>query len=287
MVISQTLISLKKAERFKSISSHWDVTPSLLSFLTNNYQLNKLDEVAWMSQGLDTAKQFRNIHEIPLMRYKGNINDYIYKDYLFSDGELFKINENFGTYKVIEKDLVIKVAESLKEFKKLNIYTTSNNRIFPDSLNIYMNPAIEFSTEELSIINELTEGLTFDQSFNLARETAFKKDYKKARLICDYILNEYPNYADARILKGRTLAWEGKYDEAEFELLNVIKRTPYYYDCYLAIMDLYWWSKKDEKGIEMAQKAFENDIIHEEISFKLAKAYQRMNNSKILRVNLL
>jgi lipoteichoic acid synthase len=271
---------LKKAERFKSISSHWDVTPSLLSFLTNNYQLNKLDEVAWMSQGLDTAKQFRNIHEIPLMRYKGNINDYIYKDYLFSDGELFKINENFGTYKVIEKDLVIKVAESLKEFKKLNIYTTSNNRIFPDSLNIYMNPAIEFSTEELSIINELTEGLTFDQSFNLARETAFKKDYKKARLICDYILNEYPNYADARILKGRTLAWEGKYDEAEFELLNVIKRTPYYYDCYLAIMDLYWWSKKDEKGIEMAQKAFENDIIHEEISFKLAKAYQRMNNSK-------
>jgi len=271
---------LKKAERFKSISSHWDVTPSLLSFLINNYQLNKLDEVAWMSQGLDTAKQFRNIHEIPLMRYKGNINDYIYKDYLFSDGELFKINENFGTYKVIEKDLVIKVAESLKEFKKLNIYTTSNNRIFPDSLNIYMNPAIEFSTEELSIINELTEGLTFDQSFNLARETAFKKDYKKARLICDYILNEYPNYADARILKGRTLAWEGKYDEAEFELLNVIKRTPYYYDCYLAIMDLYWWSKKDEKGIEMAQKAFENDIIHEEISFKLAKAYQRMNNSK-------
>ena len=93
-------------------------------------------------------------------------------------------------------------------------------------------------------------------------------------------MNEYPNYADARILKGRTLAWEGKYDEAEFELLNVIKRTPYYYDCYLAIMDLYWWSKKDEKGIEMAQKAFENDIIHEEISFKLAKAYQRMNNSK-------
>jgi phosphoglycerol transferase MdoB-like AlkP superfamily enzyme len=73
---------LKEPEKFKSISSHWDVTPSLLSFLMNNYKFNKLKETPWMSQGLDTAKQFRNIHQIPLMRYKGAINDYIFKDYL-------------------------------------------------------------------------------------------------------------------------------------------------------------------------------------------------------------
>jgi hypothetical protein len=28
----------------------------------------------------------KSIHQIPLMRYKGSINDYIYKDYLYSDG---------------------------------------------------------------------------------------------------------------------------------------------------------------------------------------------------------
>ncbi len=71
---------LKKAESFKSISSHLDVTPSLLSFLMNNYTFNKLEKVAWIGQGLDTAKHFRNIHQIPLMRYKGIINDFIYKD---------------------------------------------------------------------------------------------------------------------------------------------------------------------------------------------------------------
>ena len=153
-----------------------------------------------------------------------------------------------------------------------------------------MNPGIEFTEEELKIIEISTKGLTFDQIFSVARETAFKKDLKKAQLLCNYILNEYPNHADARTLKGRTLAWDGKYKEAELELLNVIKRVPYYYDCYLALMDVYWWSDQDKKSIEIAQKAFKNKIAEGDLAFKLAKAYERLNNkkeSKILMDSLL
>jgi len=269
---------LNKTKSIKSISSHLDVTPSLLSFLINNYTFNKLEKTAWMSEGLDTAQQFRNIHKIPLMRYKGSINDYIFNDYLLSDGALYKINENFGINKVIEKELTKSISDSLMEFKKLNRYTIQKNRIFPDSLNIYRNSIVEFSDEELVLLKDLTRNLTFDECFNLARETAFKKDYKKARLLCDYIINELPNHADARTLKGRTLAWEGKYKEAEVELLSVVKRAPFYYDSYLALLDLYWWSKQDEKSIEITQKAFNNELENSDISFKLAKAYFRMNN---------
>jgi phosphoglycerol transferase MdoB-like AlkP superfamily enzyme len=269
---------LKKPEKFKSVSSHWDVTPSLLSFLMNNYKFNKLKETSWMSQGLDTAKQFRNMHQIPLMRYKGSINDFIYKDYMYSDGKLYKINENFGTNKVIEPELLKIVSDSLLEFKKLNAYLTKRNKIFPDSLNIYTQPAIQFTKEELATIAALTKGLNYDQIFFLARDLAFDKKYKKARLLCDYILNDLPNYADVRTLKGRTLAWEGKYKNAEEQLLNVLKRSPFYEDSYLALLDLYWWSNQDEKSIAVAKKAAENGIENPNIPFKLAKAYQRMNN---------
>ncbi len=269
---------LKKAEKFKSISSHWDVTPSLLSFLMNNYKFNKLVETAWMSQGIDTAKSFRNIHKIPIMRYKGNINDYIYKDYLYSDGDLYKIDENFGTVKVKEDKLLKIISDSLKEFKRINSYITKSNKIFPDSLNIYIQPRMKFSKEELLTIDKLVKGLNFDQTFSLARELAFNKKYITVRLLCDYILNEIPYHADARTLKGRTFAWEQNYEKAEIELLNVIKRSPYYDDGYLALLDLYWWSNQDEKSINITKQAIENGIINSDISFKLAKAYQRLNN---------
>jgi phosphoglycerol transferase MdoB-like AlkP superfamily enzyme/tetratricopeptide (TPR) repeat protein len=269
---------LKKAEKFKSISSHWDVTPSLLSFLMNNYKFNSLDETAWMSQGLDTARYFRNIHRIPLMRYKGNINDFIYKDYLYSDGDLFKINESFGIYEVIEEELIKTMKDSLAAFKKMNAYVTQRNKIFPDSLNIYVKPHIEFSIAQQKTINELTKGLNFDQTFEIAREKAFNKERRIARLLCDYILNELPNHADARTLKGRTLAWDGDYLNAEVELLNVIKRSPYYDDAYLALLDLYWWSDQDKKAIELVSKALKNGLTNPELSFKLAKAYKRMES---------
>ena len=129
---------IKQPKKFKSISSHFDVTPSVLSLLMNSYNFIKLDNVPWISKGLDTAQQFRNIHKIPLMRYKGNINDYIYENYLYSDGNLFKINENFGTIKVVERELLKTISDSLKAFKRLNAYSTLKNKIFPEENNIYM-----------------------------------------------------------------------------------------------------------------------------------------------------
>jgi phosphoglycerol transferase MdoB-like AlkP superfamily enzyme len=267
---------LKKAEKFKSVSSHWDVTPSLLSFLMNNYKFNKLEKTAWMGDGLDTAKEFRNIHQIPLMRYKGSINDYIYKDYLYSGGELYKINENFETNKVYEKKISKIISDSLLSFKKLNAYLTQKNKIFPASLNIYSQPEVQFSKAELTTIKAMTKDLNFDQTFIVARDLAFKKDYKKSRLLCDYILNELPNYSEVRTLKGRMFAWNGKYDKAESELLDAIKRTPFETDAYLALMDVYKWSNQNAKAIQIGKKSIVAGIKNPEIQSKLAQAYKSM-----------
>lgn len=270
---------LKKAERFKSVSSHWDVTPSLLSFLGNNYKFKPLALTPWLGKGLDTTKQFRNEKTIPLMRYKGSLSDMIYKDYLYSNGELFKINENFGTYKVIEESIKKTIEDSLLAFKKINAYVTQRNKIFPDSLNIYVVPKTKFSKEQLTIIEKYKKDKTFDELLFIARDKAFKKDYKTARILCDYILNEFPNYTDARILKGRTLAWEGQYEQSEKVLLNAIQRSPYYDDSYLALLDVYWWSNQDDKANTIFNQALINEVLNPEISLKMAKAYQRLNNN--------
>jgi phosphoglycerol transferase MdoB-like AlkP superfamily enzyme len=266
---------LKKAETFKSVSSHWDITPSLLSFLMNNYKMNKPEKTAWMSSGLDTYKGFRNIHTIPIMQNKGVIDELIYKDYLYSNGDLFKIDQNFSTTKISDSDILKTIEDNLLEAKKLNAYLTQKNKIIPKSLLIYNKPSFEFSKEELATIKKYTKGLNPDQTFFKARELAFNNQRDDARLLCNYILNELPNYADVRTLKGRTLAWDKDYKNAEKELLEVVKRTPFYYDSYLALMDMYWWTNQDKKGIAIAKKALGNNVKNPELSIKLAKAYQR------------
>lgn len=266
---------LKKAQSFKSISSHWDITPSLISFLMNNYKMNKIEKTAWMSSGLDTVKSFRNIHTIPIMQNKGVINELIYKDYLYSNGDLFKIDPNFETSKINDSDLLKEIEDKLREAKNLNAYLTQKNKIIPKSLLINSKPTFEFSKEEMAIIKEQTKGLNYDQIFFKSRHLAFNHQRNEARLLCDYILNELPNYADVRTLKGRTLAWDGHYKKAEIEFLEVIKRTPYYTDSYLALMDLYWWTSQDKKGIAIAKKALKNEVNNPELAIKLAKAYKR------------
>lgn len=269
---------LKRTAIFNSISSHTDVTPSLVSFLMNNYKFNKMEKTTWIASGLDTVKSFRNIHTIPLMRYKGSINDYIYKEYFYSDGNMFKIDENFNVSET-DSDLNETINTSFNDFKKLNIYLTTKNKITKTASN-FKKPVYEFTAEELSTIKKLTKGMDRDQIFFFARKLAFKKEREKAKLLCNYILNDLPNYGDVRTLKGRVLAWDGDYKNAEKELLEVINRTPFYGDSYLAIMDIYWWSGQNKKGISIGKKALGNQIDNPELGYKLAQAYKRVNNFK-------
>jgi len=135
----------------------------------------------------------------------------------------------------------------------------------------------EFSEEQLLVIDKHANGKTYDELLLIAQDLSYNKQYKTARLLCDYILNAFPNYTDARILKGRTLAWQQNYMKSEIELLNALKRSPYYDDAYLAILDMYWWSGQEEKSVDIYEQALKNDMINSDISFKMAKAHQRMD----------
>ncbi|WP_347374470.1 sulfatase-like hydrolase/transferase [Aequorivita sp. Q41] len=271
---------LKKAEKFKSVSSHWDVTPSLLSYLTHNHKFKPLEETAWMGKGLDTVKTFRNLNSIPLMRYKGDLNDIIYKEYLFSGNELYKINERFETSKIEDAAILKTITDSLMAFKTMNAYVTQREKIFPEALNTYSNAKKKFSAAQLAVINKYAEGKSFDELFIIARDLAFEKKYEIANLLIDYILNEFPNYSEARVLRGRILAWQGDFEESEAVLLEAIKRSPYISNAYEAILDMYWWSDQEKKSKAIFEQALLNEVQNPEISFKMAKAYQRSNETE-------
>lgn len=271
---------LKKTKTFESIVSHSDIAPSLIAFLHQKYRFEFLKETAWLSQGLDTLATFRGTKEIPLMRYKGAINDFIYKDYFFTDNILFKINQHFDLQKVSDAQKEQEVKNAFQRNKSLNQYLVTSNKIYPDSLRTFKIQKVNFTQKQQNFINNIIKDKDPDEQFMAARELAFNAKREEARLICNFILNEYPNHSDARILKGRTLAWDGKYDEAALELLKVIKKNPYYDDAYLALLDVYWWSEQEELSLKLLKKDVLSNMTNPEISFKLAKANFRKNNTR-------
>lgn len=277
---------LKKPKQFESIVSHSDITPSIIAFLHNRFRFESLKETAWLSVGLDTVSNFRGTKEIPLMRYKGAINDFIYKNYFYTDNTLYQIDKNFDLTKISDSKLEDEVKQSFQYHKSLNQYLVSQNKIYPDSLKTFKVHKFEFTQQQLKNIESKTKDKNPDEQFVIARDLAHNGKREEARLICNYILNEFPNHSDVRILKGRTLAWDGKYEAAEPEFLKVIKKDPYYDDAYLALLDLYWWSEQDAKSLNLIKKDVLVNITNPEISFKLAKANFRMNNAKRAKVIL-
>jgi predicted Zn-dependent protease len=45
-------------------------------------------------------------------------------------------------------------------------------------------------------------------------------------------------------------------------------------------MDVYWWSNQNKKAVAIGEKALSNKLNDPMLAFKLAQAYQRINNFK-------
>ena len=88
-----------------------------------------------------------------------------------------------------------------------------------------------------------------DELFYRARQLAFNKQLNEARDTARLILQINEHYQDARILIGRTYAWENKYDSARFEINKVIKVDSSYRDAIDALADIEFWSGNFVKGL--------------------------------------
>ncbi len=268
---------IKKPEQFSSVSSHLDVTPSISALLKAKYYLQMPEKIAWMGAGLDTARQFRNDHTIPLIRYKGLIQDLILDTMILSRDKIYRISKEFNAYEIDDPEKYDQIEIKLNEFRALNNYVTSENKIYPKLKNKWIESRNPLTSAQLAQVQHLTQNLEIDGIFEMARTEAFENHFEIAQLLCAFILLKNPEYIDARILKGRALAWDQQYEKAEEELTSAIQRAPYYEDGYLALLDVFWWSNQDEKAALVVSEATRIGINSAQIEFKLAKACKRMN----------
>jgi len=125
---------LKAPKKFYSVNSHNNLTPTILSLLTSNYNLpNPPTEVHWMGDVMDTFAGFRNQQSMPFMAWSRDISDYIYKDYMLSYDKLYKITPDMQQEPTDNDSMKQYITKLLDNFKKINNYVCNNNKIYPAS----------------------------------------------------------------------------------------------------------------------------------------------------------
>ncbi|MDE3234427.1 MAG: sulfatase-like hydrolase/transferase [Bacteroidota bacterium] len=125
---------LKRRSTFSSVSTHFDITPTLLQWLHRQYALQIPDTVSWLGSGIDSSRSFRNIHAYPLMQTKTDINDFIMGDYMLNGSDLYKINTRLELEPVSNNALEEQLKAGFDRFKIRNTVIINGGRLLPDSI---------------------------------------------------------------------------------------------------------------------------------------------------------
>ncbi|NEM98424.1 YaiO family outer membrane beta-barrel protein [Pontibacter burrus] len=92
---------------------------------------------------------------------------------------------------------------------------------------------------------------TPEADFLRAREIAFKeKNYRQAIQLCKQVLQQDPQYIDARILLGRLHYWNGAADSAIAELNKAYGQMPAYEDAAQALADVLYFEKQYDEALQ-------------------------------------
>jgi YaiO family outer membrane protein len=90
---------------------------------------------------------------------------------------------------------------------------------------------------------------SYEAKFKLARALSFSNHRDEAIQLYTELLATRPNNSDLLLARGRTYAWEGRWNEAEADITAVTTRSPDYGDAWSALGDMYLWSDRPGNAV--------------------------------------
>ena len=108
---------LRRPARVRAVSSHLDVTPSLLALLSHTYGLQRPAQATWTGRGLDMGGEFRSRQEIALKQTKTSAPDFVSGRWFLHDGRLFELQDGIRASEVDEAGLRAQVTARLQAYQ--------------------------------------------------------------------------------------------------------------------------------------------------------------------------
>lgn len=125
---------LKRSKKIASVSSHLDITPSLISFMGHQYNFAVPAQATWLGSGLDTTAEFQNIHAYPLMQTKTEMIDFVMEDFILNGDNLFKIADKMTLTPVEDETRKKKLQYAFSQFRKRNSRLANGAPLLPKTI---------------------------------------------------------------------------------------------------------------------------------------------------------
>lgn len=125
---------LKRTSKFQSISTHFDITPTIVAYLNKNYGLQRPAVTNWLGNGIDTVRQFRNVHAYPLMMTKSQMIDFVKGTYMINNSDLYQLTPSMGMVLTTDKGVQSTLKGGFDAFRQKNNRMLNGSKLVPDSV---------------------------------------------------------------------------------------------------------------------------------------------------------
>jgi hypothetical protein len=118
---------LKEDRQMKAVVSHYDITPTINAYLSNNYNYNTDEYCHWIGTSLDTSVNFSSKIKQAFMLNNRDVIDYINGEYFLCRNKLYRIDDDLTLNTIDNKFLYNKLKNELNDYNLLGSYALKSN----------------------------------------------------------------------------------------------------------------------------------------------------------------
>ena len=118
---------LKENKQMDAVVSHYDITPTINAYLSNNYDYHVDEYCHWLGTSLDTVKEFRNNVRQAFMLNNRDVVDYVRDEYFICRSKLFKIDSDLCLTLINDKAKHQELKKELDEYNLISAYAVEAN----------------------------------------------------------------------------------------------------------------------------------------------------------------
>ncbi len=220
---------LKRSKNIKSINSHYNITPALLAFLQQDYNIKIPKQVHWLGSDFDTSSQVQSKIPIPIMEINRSVVEVIYKDYFLSKGKLYHIKDGLRTDVITNDSITKKMKELLESYVNVNHVVCNNNKLLPKSIyNRWVNDYVYVDSSFSRVLNIdstiayyrlwALEGYTSNSNYRIKLDFDLKSNIIDPRCYPKFVL-ELTDSMNSKI-SYNSLIWVNKWQVLDTSISN-------------------------------------------------------------------